>query len=48
MLGVKWGGGGHRNYVAVKRIYSILELEKMGYDYVCCLYCESLVLINKI
>ena len=48
ILGVKWGAGGHRNYVAVKRIYSILELEKMGYDYVCCLYCESLVLINKI
>ena len=46
MLGVKWGGGGHRNYVAVKRIYSILELEKMGYHYVWCLDCESLILKN--
>lgn len=44
VINVKWGAGGHRNYVAVKRTYSILELERMGYDYVWCLDCESLVL----
>jgi len=44
IINVKWGAGGHRNYVAVKRTYSILELEKMRYDYVWCLDCESLVL----
>ena len=46
VINVKWGAGGHRNYVAVKRTYSILELEKIGYDYVWCLDCESLVLKN--
>jgi hypothetical protein len=46
VINVKWGAGGHRNYVAVKRTYSILELEKNGYDYVWCLDCESLVLKN--
>ena len=28
VINVRWGKGGHRNYVAVKRTYSILELEK--------------------
>ena len=46
VINVRWGAGGHRNYVAVKRTYSILELEKMGYDYVWCLDCESLILKN--
>lgn len=46
IINVKWGAGGHRNYVAVKRTYSILELEKMSYDYVWCLDCESLILKN--
>lgn len=44
VINVSWGAGGHRNYVAVKRTYSILKLEKMGYDYVWCLDSESLVL----
>ena len=44
VINVMWGSGGHRNYVAVKRTYSILELENLGYDYVWCLDCESLVL----
>lgn len=43
-INVHWGAGGHRNYVAVKRTYSILELEKIGYNYVWCLDCESFVL----
>ena len=46
VINVSWGAGGHRNYVAVKRTYSILELEKMGYDYVWCLDSESLILKN--
>lgn len=46
VINVRWGAGGHRNYVAVKRTYSILELEKRGYDYVWCLDCESLILKN--
>jgi hypothetical protein len=46
VINVKWGSGGHRNYVGVKRTYSILELEKKGYDYVWCLDCESLILKN--
>ena len=46
VINVNWGAGGHRNYVAVKRTYTILELEKLGYDYVWCLDCESLVLKN--
>ena len=46
VINVNWGAGGHRNYVAVKRTYSILELEKIGYDYVWCLDCESLILKN--
>tara|TARA_B110000285_G_scaffold173780_1_gene194781 strand:- start:244 stop:1179 length:936 start_codon:yes stop_codon:yes gene_type:complete len=46
VINVRWGAGGHRNYVAVKRTYSILELENMSYDYVWCLDCESLVLKN--
>lgn len=45
-INVTWGAGGHRNYVAVKRTYSILELGKIGYDYVWCLDCESLILKN--
>ena len=43
-LGVKWGAGGHRNYVAVKRAYTVLYLENLGYKYVWCLDSESLVL----
>ena len=31
-INVLWGAGEHRNYVAVKRTYSLLELEKRGYD----------------
>ena len=46
VINVRWGAGGHRNYVAVKRTYSILELGKIGYDYVWCLDCESLILKN--
>lgn len=45
-INVSWGAGGHRNYVAIKRTYSILELEKIGYGWVWCLDCESLVLKN--
>jgi len=43
---IRWGSGGNRNYVAVKRTYSILELERLGYSYVWCLDSESLVLKN--
>jgi len=43
-INIQWGSGGHRNYVAVKRIYSILELEKRGYSHVWCMDSESLVL----
>jgi hypothetical protein len=46
VINVKWGAGNHRNYVAVKRSYSILELEKIGYDFVWCLDSESLILKN--
>ena len=45
-IDIKWGAGGHRNYVAVKRTYSILELERLGYNYVWCLDSESLILKN--
>lgn len=45
-IDITWGAGGHRNYVAVKRTYSILELERLGYNYVWCLDSESLVLKN--
>ena len=44
IINVTWGAGGHRNYVAVKRTYSVLELEKKEYDFVWCLDCESLIL----
>lgn len=40
---VQWGSGGHRNYVAVKRVYSILAIEQMGYEYIWCFDSESLV-----
>jgi hypothetical protein len=43
-LPVKWGAGGHRDYVAVKRSYSILALEELGFDYVWCLDSESKIL----
>ena len=46
VINVMWGAGGHRNYVSVKRTYSILELEKMGYHYVWCMDCETLILKN--
>lgn len=46
VINVTWGSGGHRNYVAVKRVYTILELEKIGYDYVWCIDSESLILKN--
>lgn len=45
-IGFTWGAGGHRNHVGVKRVYSILELHKNGFDYVWCLDCESLILKN--
>lgn len=41
---MNWGAGAHRNYVAVKRSYSILELQRLGFDYVWCMDCESLFL----
>ena len=44
VINAKWGSGGHRNYVAVKRCYSLLKLENIGYEYVWCLDSESLVL----
>lgn len=43
-LPVEWGAGGHRDYVAVKRSYSILALESLGFKYVWCLDSESKVL----
>jgi hypothetical protein len=43
-INTNWGIGGHRNHVAVKRTYSILELEKRGFTHVWCMDCESLVL----
>lgn len=43
-LPIKWGAGGHRDYVAVKRSYSILALEQLGFDYVWCLDSESKIL----
>lgn len=46
VINFSWGAGGRRNYVAVKRTYTILELEKIGYDYVWCLDSESLILKN--
>lgn len=44
VINFKWGAGGHRNYVAVKRVYSILSLEKLNYTHVWCLDSESLIL----
>tara|TARA_Y100000741_G_scaffold78564_1_gene57334 strand:+ start:3464 stop:4438 length:975 start_codon:yes stop_codon:yes gene_type:complete len=44
VIDVSWGGGEHRNYVAVKRTYSILELRNRGYSHVWCLDSESQVL----
>ena len=46
VIDIQWGAGEHRNYVAVKRIYSILELEQKGYSFIWCLDSESLVLKN--
>lgn len=43
-INTNWGIGGHRNHVAVKRTYSILELESRGFTHVWCMDCESLVL----
>ena len=43
-INILWGAGEHRNYVAVKRTYSLLELEKRGYKHVWCMDSESLVL----
>ena len=45
-IGFTWGAGGHRNHVAVKRTYSILELYKKGFDNVWCFDCESLIVKN--
>lgn len=42
-INIKWSLG-HRDYAALKRTYSILELEKKGYKYIWCLDSESLVL----
>ena len=43
-LPIKWGAGGHRDYVAVKRSYSILALGNLGFKHVWCLDSESYVL----
>lgn len=40
----KWGAGGYRNWVAVKRSYSILRLGELGYNYVWCMDTEALPL----
>ena len=45
-IGFTWGAGGHRNHVAVKRAYSVLDLHKKGFDHVWCLDSESLILKN--
>jgi hypothetical protein len=42
---IRWGGLKiHRKYVALKRTYSILELNRLGFEYIWCLDTESLVL----
>lgn len=46
VININWGAGGHRNYVAIKRTYSILELYNIGYQYIWCLDSESLILKN--
>ena len=43
-LPIKWGAGGHRDYVAVKRSYSILALGNLGFKHVWCLDSESYIL----
>lgn len=45
-IGFTWGAGGHRNHVAVKRTYSILELYNKGFDNVWCFDSESFILNN--
>ena len=45
-IDTNWGIGGHRNHVAVKRTYSILEVHSRDFTHVWCMDCESLVL-NK-
>jgi hypothetical protein len=44
VIPIQWGAGGHRNYVSVKRVYSLLELHNLKYTHVWCMDCESLVL----
>jgi hypothetical protein len=43
-IDAEWGAGGNRNYIAVKRTYSLLHLKSIGFDFVWCLDCESLIL----
>lgn len=44
VLGVSWGAGGHRDYVALKRTYSLLEIRNRGFSFAWCLDSESLFL----
>jgi hypothetical protein len=44
VIHTQWGSGGHRDYVALKRTYSLLELNNLGYDFVWCLDSESKIL----
>lgn len=43
-LPVFWGAGEHRDYVALKRTYSLLRLQNDGFKNVWCMDSESLVL----
>lgn len=43
-LEIFWGAGGHRDFVAIKRTYSILYIKSLGYDYCWCLDSESFIL----
>jgi hypothetical protein len=43
-LSVFWGAGEHRDYVALKRTYSLLRLQNEGFKNVWCMDSESLVL----
>lgn len=43
-LDIFWGAGGHRDFVAIKRTYSILYIKSLGYDFCWCLDSESFFL----
>ena len=43
-LDIFWGAGGHRDFVAIKRTYSILYIKSLGYDFCWCLDSESLII----